>query len=146
MEDLLSETEPGTAGTAGTTDTKGTTGAAAAGWVYKLGEVLKAHNGQDVAVIDVRAQIDWTDFFIIAGATSFAHLDGLERYAKEFCDENGIEILRKSGKNVKVEDGWRIIDLGQAVVHLMNKSARDFYDLERLVSVGWRSKDSLQIL
>ena len=77
----------------------------------------------------------WTDFFVIATATSDAHLDGLERHVKDFCAERGIEILRRS-RRPDGEDEWRIIDLGPTVIHLFSRRAREFYDLERLYSMA----------
>jgi ribosome-associated protein len=112
MEDMLSETE-------------------------SLGGLLREHKGDDVVVLDLRAMNAWTDFFVIATATSNTHLDGLERHIKEFCNERGIEILRRSRKpTVSEQDDWRIIDLGAAVIHLMSRRAREFYDLERLYSIS----------
>jgi ribosome-associated protein len=123
MEDMLSETEA-------------------------LGNLLREHKGGDVAVLDLREMNAWTDFFVIATAASNTHLDGMERHIKEFCQERGIEILRKSRKPGELnrtrassgtngqEDGWRIIDLGSTVIHLMSRQARDFYDLERLYSMA----------
>jgi len=129
MEDMLSETEV-------------------------LGNLLREHKGDDVLVLDLRKMATWTDFFVIATATSNTHLDGLERHIKEFCNERGIEILRRSRKPVASnrmrvssrvrasqgaqtqEDEWRIIDLGSAVIHLMSRKAREFYDLERLYSMS----------
>ncbi|MDR0290755.1 MAG: ribosome silencing factor [Treponema sp.] len=99
--------------------------------------MLHEHNGVDALVLDLREMEPsaWTDFFVIATATSNAHMDGLERHIKEFCHERGIEILRKSRK-LSDEDEWRIIDLGSTVIHLMSRKAREFYDLERLYSRG----------
>jgi len=123
MEDMLSETEA-------------------------LGGLLREHKGDDVVVLDLRKMNAWTDFFVIATATSNTHLDGLERHIKEFCSERGIEILRRSRKPTvshgargsyetqSQDDEWRIIDLGAAVIHLMSRRAREFYDLERLYSMS----------
>jgi ribosome-associated protein len=127
MEDMLSETEA-------------------------LAALLREHNGGDVLVLDLRKMGAWTDFFVIATATSNTHLDGLERHIKEFCGERGIEILRRSRKPASFHgthvsygtsasqgtqnDEWRIIDLGSAVIHLMSRQAREFYDLERLYSIS----------
>ena len=114
-----------------------------------LGDLLREHKGDNVVVLDLRkigtqgAPCTWTDFFVIATATSSAHLDGLERHIKEFCREREIEILRRSLKPkipagmqsiTSGEDEWRIIDLGAAVIHLMSRKARDFYELELLYS------------
>jgi len=116
MEDTLSETEA-------------------------LGELLRDHRGADVLVLDLRQMGTWTDFFIIATASSGAHLDGLERHVRDFCRDRGIEILRRSFRpkgtpNHATLDEWRIIDLGATVIHLMSDKARAFYDLERLYSVN----------
>jgi len=126
-----------------------------------LANLLRDHKGADVVTLDLR-EMDgaWTDFFIIATATSNAHLDGLERHIKELCNEQGIEILRRSRKPAVLQgmrasketsafqgtlahdDEWRIIDLGGAVIHLMSRQAREFYDLERLYSMSYSSSNS----
>ena len=100
-----------------------------------LGDLLRDHKGADVAVMDLREQGVWTDFFVIATATSATHLDGLDRHIKEFCKKREIEILRRSRKPDALEDEWRVIDLGPIVIHLMNRRTRDFYEIERLYSV-----------
>jgi ribosome-associated protein len=105
-----------------------------------FGELLREHKGQDVSVMDLRQMSNWTDFFVIATVSSKTHMDGIERHVKEFCREQDIEILGHSGfkkrgfKNLEQSSGdeWRLIDLGWGVIHLMNKQARDFYELERL--------------
>ena len=121
MEGMLPEAETGGS-------------AADAGAALALGELLREHRGNDVVVLDLREMNAWTDFFVIATAGSGAHLEGLERHIKEFCRERGLEILRRSRKPDAQDDQWRIIDLGQTVVHLMNGRARAFYELERLYS------------
>jgi len=98
-----------------------------------LAELLRAHNGQDVSLLDIRGINDWTDFFIIATISSRTHMDGLERHIKDFCREKGIEIFGISPKST--DDEWRLIDLGSIIIHLMNSHARDFYELEKL----WRN-------
>ncbi|GHV94092.1 hypothetical protein AGMMS50293_04120 [Spirochaetia bacterium] len=99
---------------------------------HALGELLQEHKGADVVVLDLRKMNAWTDFFVIATASSNTHLDGLERHIKDFSLEKGIDILRRSRKPPAEGDEWRLIDLGSTVVHLMSARARDFYELERL--------------
>lgn len=100
--------------------------------VMDLAELLKEHKGQDVSVLDIHRINNWTDYFIIATASSKVHIDGLERHIKDYCREKKIDILGCSRKNT--DDEWRLIDLGFSIIHLMNKQMREFYDLERL----WR--------
>jgi len=99
-----------------------------------LGELMQEHKGQDVVVLDLRKLNNWTDFFIIAAVSSKTHMEGLERHIKEHCREKNIEMLGNSKCGKSSNDEWRIIDLGWAIIHLMTKEAREFYELERL----WR--------
>jgi ribosome-associated protein len=122
MEDTSPEDRPGTGG---------------AKTALALGELLREHKGADVKVLDLRGLCGWTDFFVIATVTSNAHLQGLERYIKEFARGEGIEILRRSrkppaGAGSAAPDEWCLVDLGAIVVHLMSSQARSFYELERL--------------
>ena len=127
MEDMLQETN----GTVLAGFTESTTAQSSiAEQAGLLGALLREHNGQDVSVLDLRGMNNWTDFFIIVTVTSNVHMEGLERHIKEFCHEKEITILGKSRKTE--DDEWRLIDLGSLVIHLMNKRARDFYELERL--------------
>jgi ribosome-associated protein len=95
-----------------------------------ISELLQEHKGQNVSVLDLRGINNWTDFFIIATASSRTHIDGLEKYIKEFCREKEIEIFGSSRKNT--DDEWRLIDLGTMIIHLMTSGAREFYELEKL--------------
>jgi len=106
--------------------------------VTAMGELVKEHKGQDVSVLDLRGICDWTDFFVIATVTSKVHMDGLERCIKDYCRENKIGLFGNSRKNA--DDEWRLIDLGFVIIHLMNSSAREFYELERL----WRPVTGVQ--
>jgi ribosome-associated protein len=96
-----------------------------------LGRLLSEHRGADVLVMDMRNLNFWTDFFVIATVSSGAHLSGLERHVNEFAGEKGIPILKRS-RRPETEDEWRLIDMGDIVVHLMSAKARAFYELERL--------------
>jgi ribosome-associated protein len=105
--------------------------------VTALGSLLRDHKALDVVALDLRDCNSWTDFFIIGAATSSSHLDGLERHIKDFCQDQGLEILRRSPRfKGESEDDWRITDLGGMVVHLMSQRARAFYELERLWSAA----------
>ena len=96
-----------------------------------LGKLLEEHRAIDVLVMDMRPLNFWTDYFIIATATSTTHLSGLERHIKDFVLENGLEIIRHSGRPA-TDYEWHLLDLGNSVVHLMTANTRAFYELERL--------------
>ena len=98
-----------------------------------LGNTLAEHKGRDVAVLDLRARVSWTDFFIIVTASSSTHLAGLARLVKGWAAETGLTPRNGGGKKGK-DDSWVFIDLGTIVVHLMLENARAFYELENLWS------------
>jgi len=117
----------------------------------KLGKLLSDHNGIEVVVMDMKPLDFWTDYFVIATATSNTHMMGLERHIKDFVQENGLEILHRSrkngiGKGAEIRsDEWRLLDLGGIVVHLMTAKLRSFFELERLWSAAplvYRTGDS----
>jgi ribosome-associated protein len=101
----------------------------------ELGKLLDEHRGVKVMVLDMRPLDFWTDFFVIATATSNTHLMGLERHVKDFAIERGLEILHRSRKPEKNDD-WCLLDLGGIVIHLMSADVRSFFELERLWSAA----------
>jgi len=105
-----------------------------------MGKLLDDHHGGDVVVMDMRALNFWTDFFVIATATSSTHLTGLERHIKEFARERDVEILHRSRRPKSTTeqhpDEWRLLDMGTMVVHLMSAKMRSFFELERLWSAA----------
>ena len=95
-----------------------------------LARILADHNGADVVVLDVAAQAGWTDCFVIATATSSAHLRGLARFVDEELAKLGLARLNRS--SFSEDEEWLLIDLGNVVVHIMTEQARSFYELEKL--------------
>jgi ribosome-associated protein len=95
-----------------------------------LAETLAGHNGGEVVVLDVAEQAGWTDRFVIATATSTAHLRGLARFVDEELGKLGLSRINRS--SLSDDDEWMLVDLGSVVVHVMTERARSFYELEKL--------------
>jgi ribosome-associated protein len=126
------------------TDNENTPGFPGLTEAVELGQLLSAHHGGDVVVMDMRNLNFWTDFFVIATVTGNTHLSGMERHIKEYARERDLDILRRSRKP-ETEDEWRLLDMGGIVIHLMNAKTRAFYELERLwsaASIIYSSKSS----
>ena len=79
------------------------------GLAVELGRLLREYKGGDVVVIDLRPLSMWTDFFVIATASSGAHLSGLQRQIKEFAAKNGLSMPR-GRKKISPGDGWDVSD------------------------------------
>jgi ribosome-associated protein len=95
-----------------------------------LATTMADHNGAEVVILDVSVQAGWTDRFVIATATSSAHLRGLARFVDEELARLGLSRLNRS--SFSEDEEWLLIDLGFVVVHIMTERARSFYELEKL--------------
>ncbi len=98
--------------------------------VLACAQVLADHNGRDVVVLDLTKLSMWTDYFVIATATSSTHLGGLVRHLAEHLAQTGLEPARKP--QVAQDEEWCLVDVGWFVVHVMSERARGFYELEKL--------------
>jgi ribosome-associated protein len=96
-----------------------------------LATLLADHNGGDVAMLDVAVQAGWADYFVIATATSSAHLRGLVRFIDDEVDRLGLQRLGRRS-SLADDDEWLLVDLGDVVVHVMTEGARAYYELEKL--------------
>ena len=89
-------------------------------------EDLKA---QDVQVLDVRKLTTIMDIMIIASGTSDRHVRAIADKVIEVAAEKGVKPLGVEG----VEEGdWVLVDLGDVVLHVMQRDARALYQLEKL--------------
>jgi len=88
--------------------------------------------GNDIKVIDVRDKTNITDFMVIASGTSDRHVASLAGRVVERVKENQMKPLGVEGQNT---GEWVLVDLGDAIIHVMKPQTREFYQLEKL----WQS-------
>lgn len=89
--------------------------------------------GVDVRSVDVRDKTSVTDMMVIGSGTSSRHVKSLADHVVSQARQAGIEVLGIEGENGAE---WVLVDLGDVVVHIMMPEIRDFYQLEKLWSVG----------
>lgn len=97
--------------------------------VAALGDV----KGLDIVRLDVRDMTSVTDYMILASGTSKRHVQALADNVARKASAAG---RRPAG--VEGEDGgeWVLLDLEDALVHVMLPKVRAFYNLEKLWSLG----------
>jgi ribosome-associated protein len=95
-----------------------------------LASVLAEHGAEDVLVLDVAVQSGWTDYFVVATATSTTHMKGLLRFLDERAESLGATRFNKP--SIADDEEWLLVDLGDYVLHIMSARARTFYELEKL--------------
>jgi len=96
-------------------------------------DALDDIKAQDIIKLDVRDMTTVTDYMIVASGTSNRHVKALV--------DNVAEKARKAGHKpigVEGEEGgeWVLLDLQDTLVHVMLPKVREFYNLEKLWSLG----------
>ncbi|MDD5035422.1 MAG: ribosome silencing factor [Methylococcaceae bacterium] len=92
--------------------------------------------GNDIRVIDVRGKTSITDYMIIASGTSERHVVSLADRVVERAKQECIVPLGVEGQNT---GEWVLVDLGDAIIHVMKPQTREFYQLEKLWQGDYQS-------
>lgn len=79
--------------------------------------------------VDVAEVSDVTDYMIIASGTSDRHVKSLVDQVVEAATTAGVKPLGVEGRESRE---WVLVDMGDALVHVMQSETRTFYELERL--------------
>ena len=88
---------------------------------------------KDIVTLDVRKMTSVTDYMIVASGTSNRHVKALIESVADKAREAGHRPIGIEG-----EEGseWVLLDLQDALVHVMLPKVREFYNLEKLWSLG----------
>jgi ribosome-associated protein len=97
--------------------------------VQKAVKFLDDKKAENIAVLDLQALANLSDYFVIATAANAPHLkalgDGLQRLYKN----EHYKGFRAAGTG---ESGWVIVDYDGIMVHVFSLEMRNLYDLEQL--------------
>ena len=95
-------------------------------------EALDDVKAKDIVKLDVRNMTTVTDFMVVASGTSNRHVKSLIDNVAEKAKEAG-----RRPVGIEGEDGgeWVLLDLQDALVHVMLPKVREFYNLEKLWSI-----------
>jgi ribosome-associated protein len=97
-----------------------------AGLVTAALEDIKA---QDVQVLDVRKLTTIMDIMIVATGTSDRHVRSIADRVIEGLAAKGVKPVGVEGAETAE---WVLVDLGDVVLHVMQRKVRELYQLEKL--------------
>ena len=107
----------------------------------RIAEVALDKKARDVAVLDMRGVVSYTDFFVICTGNSERQTHAIE---------DGIYQALKHGNDGRVlperveghtEARWILMDYLDCVVHIFTPAAREYYRLETL----WGEVPALEV-
>ena len=89
-------------------------------------EEIKAY---DIEVLEVSGITALFDYIIIASADSSRQTRALANNVQEKIKAAGGQVYSQEGEQ---SGEWVLVDLGDAIVHIMQPTVRDYYNLEAL--------------
>jgi ribosome-associated protein len=92
-------------------------------------QALSDLKAEAVVVLNVRNHASFTDFMIFASGKSTRHVKSIANEVVEAAKKANLPPLGVEGEDV---GEWVLVDLGDAIVHVMLPDTRRFYELEKL--------------
>jgi len=95
-------------------------------------ETLEDSKARDIQVMDVEGVSSFADLMVVATGTSTTHVKSTgNAVAQAFKDQD----MPPLGVEAGPQPDWVLVDLGEAIVHVMTEAARAHYSLEKLWDV-----------
>lgn len=85
--------------------------------------------GRDVVKLDVRKKSTITDYMVVCSGNSKKHVQSIGEQVYLEAKKDELNIIGVEGKQ---HGEWMLVDLGSVILHVMQESTRDFYQLEKL--------------
>ena len=95
-------------------------------------DALDEIKGLDIIKLDVRKMTTVTDWMIVASGTSSRHVQALIDNVAEKAKAAGHRPIGVEGES---GGEWVLLDLQDALVHVMQPKVREFYNLEKLWTI-----------
>ena len=92
-----------------------------------------------LVVLDLRDIASFTEYFVIASGANQRQVQAIaDEIIEQLKKQMNARVVRTEGYNAAE---WVLLDYGDFIVHIFDKEARDFYDLERL----WRDAKGVNL-
>ncbi|BCN94017.1 ribosomal silencing factor RsfS [Thiomicrorhabdus immobilis] len=92
-------------------------------------KTLDDSKARDIQVMDVKGISSFADLMVVATGTSTTHVKALGSHVEQAFKDAGEPPL---GVEAGPQPDWVLVDLGNAIVHVMTEGARAHYALDKL--------------
>ena len=90
---------------------------------------LDNKKGRDIKVLHVEDVSNIADYFVVCTATSNTHVKALSGEVEYQLERRGVNAYHIEGRD---NNSWVVLDYCNVIVHIFNREARDFYNLDKL--------------
>ena len=104
---------------------------------------LQDLKAEDITVLDVKQKTSITDWLVVATGSSSRHVKSMANNVIVEAKKAGAPPPGIEGEN---EGEWVLVDLGDVIVHVMQKQVREYYDLESLWSVDISARQEQDVI
>ena len=94
-----------------------------------IAEILDNKKAKDVKIIAVGDKTIIADYFVLANGNSSTHVRALADEVEYKLGLAGVDPMRMEGRD---GNNWRVIDYSSVLVHVFDREAREFYNLDKL--------------
>ncbi len=100
-----------------------------------ISKALESKKAENIKIIDITSLSDIADYFILATANNPNQMDALQDAVEEYMIRENIPVKNIEGQ-IKDKSNWILMDYTDIVVHIFDREAREFYDLEHIWKGG----------
>ena len=90
---------------------------------------LDNKKGRDIKVLHVEDVTSIADYFVVCTATSNTHVKALSGEVEYQLERRGVNAYHIEGRD---NNSWVVLDYCNVLVHIFNREAREFYNLDKL--------------
>ena len=94
-----------------------------------IAEILDNKKGHNIKVIEVGDKTIIADYFVLANGNTNTHVRALADEVEYKLGLAGVDPARVEGRD---GNNWRVIDYSSVLVHVFDREAREFYNLDKL--------------
>ena len=101
-------------------------------------QLLEDKKAEDITILDVRGQSNFTDFFVLCSAETRRHIKALSMHLEDELKPKGVRIYANT--RTGGDDDWVVIDCIDVVVHIFDPHMRNYYSIEEM----WKKRAALK--